>query len=290
VFPGFDGVCEGRQWRLAGKRAIRKTSRLILLGSLKALDSEPVLREVEAFQLTKRRIVPIDFGGTLRNAERSWPLLQQLSPDILCISEALERLDVGPSEQALKEIRDGFQITRQQQKRLRWFAGAAFAFAVIAIVAGWQWYEAVRQRNLAISRELAVSANSQLGVDPALSVLLAAEAMRMARTVEADFALRQALLNSHVRVVMRAYGEDAVESGAFGSAAFSPNGNRVVAASEDGTAKVWDAETGEKLAELAEHAGPIRSAAFSPNGEADRNGQRRQDGEGVGRRDRGEAR
>ena len=50
------------------------------------------------------------------------------------------------------------------------------------------------------------------------------------------------------------------------SAAFSPDGKRVVTASEDNTARVWDAETGAELAALKGHADVVNSAAFSPDG------------------------
>ena len=89
---------KGDDWRRTGKRALRKTSKLLLLGSPAALDSGPVLHEVEAFQSAKRTIVPNDFDGTLRNpADRSCPLLQKLPLDILSIAEPLEQLGIGPS-------------------------------------------------------------------------------------------------------------------------------------------------------------------------------------------------
>ncbi|HWO25005.1 MAG TPA: CHAT domain-containing protein, partial [Kofleriaceae bacterium] len=50
------------------------------------------------------------------------------------------------------------------------------------------------------------------------------------------------------------------------SAAFSPDGTRVVTASDDHTARVWDAATGKLLAPALTHQGPVRSAAFSPDG------------------------
>jgi serine/threonine protein kinase/DNA-binding beta-propeller fold protein YncE len=50
------------------------------------------------------------------------------------------------------------------------------------------------------------------------------------------------------------------------SAAFSPDGTRIVTASEDGTARVWDADTGASLAELKGHKYEVKAAVFSPDG------------------------
>ncbi|WP_242684326.1 TIR domain-containing protein, partial [Paraburkholderia hospita] len=55
--------------------------------------------------------------------------------------------------------------------------------------------------------------------------------------------------------------------GPVGSAAFSPDGRRVVTASRDGTARVWDAATGKQIALLTGHQGAVHSAAFSPDGQ-----------------------
>jgi dipeptidyl aminopeptidase/acylaminoacyl peptidase len=49
-------------------------------------------------------------------------------------------------------------------------------------------------------------------------------------------------------------------------AQFSPDGERIVTASEDGTARVWENSTGKLLATLQGHQGGVGDAQFSPNG------------------------
>jgi len=50
------------------------------------------------------------------------------------------------------------------------------------------------------------------------------------------------------------------------SAVVSPNGTRIVTASDDNTARIWDAATGKEIASLAGHEDTVYSAAFSPDG------------------------
>ena len=50
------------------------------------------------------------------------------------------------------------------------------------------------------------------------------------------------------------------------SASFSPDGARIVTASKDGTARIWDATTGQEILALRGHEGPVSSASFSPDG------------------------
>jgi predicted oxidoreductase (fatty acid repression mutant protein) len=50
------------------------------------------------------------------------------------------------------------------------------------------------------------------------------------------------------------------------SAAFSSDGSRIVTASEDKTARIWDAASAKEIAVLRGHVGTVLSAAFSPDG------------------------
>ena len=55
-------------------------------------------------------------------------------------------------------------------------------------------------------------------------------------------------------------------TGAVNSVAFSPDGARLSTASEDKTARVWNAATGELLHTLAGHDDAVFAAPFSPDG------------------------
>jgi hypothetical protein len=56
-------------------------------------------------------------------------------------------------------------------------------------------------------------------------------------------------------------------SGGVRSVAFSPDGQRIVTCSQDGTAKAWDAASGKELVTFKGHRGWINSVAFAPDGQ-----------------------
>ena len=49
-------------------------------------------------------------------------------------------------------------------------------------------------------------------------------------------------------------------------AAFSPDGTCIITASQDSTARIWNATTGKEMLALQGHKGGVHSAAFSPDG------------------------
>ncbi|MBO0858781.1 MAG: AAA-like domain-containing protein [Chloracidobacterium sp.] len=120
--------------------------------------------------------------------------------------------------------------------------------------------KAERQREIAQSRALAADSISLLSIDPDLGLSLATMAARIARTTEAEDALRSFLPGSQTPNVMRGH------SGHVLSAAYSPDGKFIVTSGDDRTARVWNALTAQMVAELEGHSDSVLSAAYSPDG------------------------
>jgi WD40 repeat protein len=120
--------------------------------------------------------------------------------------------------------------------------------------------EARQQSQLSLSRELAAVAISELDVDPERSILVALEANNVLRTYEAEDALRRALSASQIITQLRGH-----EGGVI-DAQFSPDGQWIVTAGGDKTARVWEAATGKEVTILRGHEDIILCAQFSPDG------------------------
>ena len=55
-------------------------------------------------------------------------------------------------------------------------------------------------------------------------------------------------------------------AGGIHHAAFDRRGRRIATAGENGTARVWDADTGEPISRPMVHRGPVTRVAFGPDG------------------------
>lgn len=113
---------------------------------------------------------------------------------------------------------------------------------------------------VASSRELAVLSAGSLQKDPELGLLIALEAIRKARTAEAEEALRRALVESRVRTVLRTPAPARVAD-----ADISPDGKTIVTAVTN-TVRWWDAETGRELRSISLPGSSLRNIAFCPDG------------------------
>ena len=121
-----------------------------------------------------------------------------------------------------------------------------------------QAQSAAEQAKLARARALAAVALNQLSIDPDLSLLFSTEAARLAPSSGIADVVRQSFLASRVRLVLNSNGPVTV-------ADYSSDGTLIITASEDGRARIFDAESGELLQTL-KHDDSVADAAFSPDG------------------------
>ena len=148
--------------------------------------------------------------------------------------------------------------------------------------------ENLREAQTAQSRFLADMARQKREAgDAASAVLLALEALpdnaagiERPYVLEAEVQLDGASRERRERLVLG-------HEGLALSAAFSPDGQRIVTASSNKTARLWDAATGKPIGgPLKGHEAAVLSAAFSPDGQRIVTASDGQDGARLGRRDR----
>jgi WD domain, G-beta repeat len=161
-------------------------------------------------------------------------------------------------EAAQKLAETESRAAHQLRRRAIFLTGA---FLLTLILAGFAWFfqiQAQQNEVIATSRELAAAAISNLDIDPQRSILLALQAEAAKHTVEAENALHRAILASRVKLILH-------HDRPVWTVAFSPNGLYVASGSEDHTAKIWDARTGQLLA-ILDQTGAVDGLAYSQDG------------------------
>ena len=189
--------------------------------------------------------------------------------DYIAASQAFHLQEDQRKEQ---QLRDSEQQNRRTKRWLHISTGLLL-ISLIALLAIGGLYQMVRAQTDAAqrqeSRALAALAQqeSERG-DHMTAILLALEALPDPAkdrdrpvTAEAEAALRQAWLRN--REVLTLVGhEDEVTAVSFG-----PDGKRVLTASRDGTARVWDPSGSRPtVIVLRGHEKPVTAANFSPDG------------------------
>ncbi len=168
---------------------------------------------------------------------------------------------------------------RQHKRTMRTAWAAVAGLALITFAAVWQWREAEFQRQQAedelagkqISQSrflLDQSARVLADNDAATATLLALEALPPTiGAPEARPYLAAAEAALHAAVVGERELKDLTgHQKPVRTAVFSPDGTRIVTASEDATARVFHAATGTPIAVLDGHGRGASEAAFSPDG------------------------
>ncbi len=173
VFLDRDDFHDGANWKSAGAWSLRRTSKLILVGTPGSLESKPVQYELQVFAETGRTVIPISIDGALGNLPADHAFRKHLGDETLRIEEIDERRLKAPSAGTIGRIAQSFDILRQDQKRMRWLQALIVIFALISSIAVWQSFVAEGERQDAIEardeaqidRERAIAARDQADIE-----------------------------------------------------------------------------------------------------------------------------
>ena len=194
--------------------------------------------------------------------ERLEGRFEPVDGEYLAACRERDRRELQEREEQLRRIAEQQSARAALQRRVTWGLSTA-ALLVLGLLV-WivmQTREVSLQTSLVLTGA-AEAAADQKRFDQSLRLgVLAARAswLRPAHATAppvlsraADASTLRALFIDHTDIVI--------------SASFSPDGKRVVTASADKTARVWDADTGKPVGEPMTHGEAVVSASFSPDG------------------------
>ena len=210
-------------------------------------------------------------------------VLNQLERDFLKAANVWERTRRDEralqQERELENARKLANAERERAKtqarlssRLRWFSIILSLLLILAIgAAGF----ALQQRNraegeahIAKARELASAATNQLNIDPQLSIILALDAIKEVEMASGEVphqveeVLHKSIQASRLELKLGGH-----EWKVY-NAVYNPDDTIIATASFDGTARIWDAHSGEPIASLDDGTRKaVKAVAFHPAGD-----------------------
>jgi WD40 repeat protein len=173
-----------------------------------------------------------------------------------------DRLEAQQREQAANE-----ELVKSKHRALS-YAILALICLVTTVLSAWNWHNAQQAKSQAQHALAAVEfREAQRYLERGNSSLALAHLSHAGR-LDRDWGSSRILLvnllqqkNWPLPVVIFKHQREVL------SAAFSPDGSRVVTASRDKTARLWDTNTGKALGEPMLHEGTVYSAVFSAGGD-----------------------
>ena len=222
--------------------------------------------ECKTWEEIRQRLLPVSIRDNLAS-EPLWVPLQHRRSEIEANPNARE---LGELTEDLKQIllrfypdRDWGQLRGEERSQRRRAIGLMlglvslfFGLTVAAVGAAW----VARQQQLrAESQALAAQAEQLVVRDQTGALALAIRGWQRAHTAEANLSVARAFPQQQLKLEGHTF--------SVWHAAFSPDGQRIVTASGDETARVWNANTGQLQATIEGHMGSVVYAAFSPDGQ-----------------------
>src|SRR6516165_8089166 len=156
--------------------------------------------------------------------------------------------------------------TARQQRRTKVLLGGIFALVLVMIgYVTWKDHD-VAERELNVFTARATDAMKDEQFDRAMRYALPAYVARGSISwftpfsTELEGKLAGGAQSSRLHRLLKGH------TSSVNGAGFSSDGKRVVTASLDETARIWDADSGQEIKQLKGHTGPVWSAGFSLDG------------------------
>ncbi|MGI9509164.1 MAG: TIR domain-containing protein [Geminicoccaceae bacterium] len=178
--------------------------------------------------------------------------------------------DLGPQDRGFIDL----SIATARRGTRRTMIGGAIAIVLLLVAGASGWMGEVQRREVeqkaelqrrqvlvSLSEQKTASGNTTEGIRLALQALPKDSSDERSYLPQAEVALYTAFYRHREEQILQD------DLGVVWSVGFSPDGQRLVTAGGDGTARVWDAATGADHVTLAGHEGAVRSAVFSSNAE-----------------------
>jgi WD40 repeat protein len=240
---------------------------------------------------TRRRLEDryVRWQALTRDGARSAPLTGRRLSTIEHVRAALGReqgllkdVDLIDASRLLRDYREELapnlvsyidrsiaQDRKQHRRAVRSISAVAAVMTLLAIGAGYEAKVARQQRDAAEQsslRSLTQTASARLkeaDISEALGIILGVLGRQSLKVPYSPAALNvfQEARAADAQIQIITGHRDRVYS-----AAYSADGRRIVTASDDKTARVWDAVTGAQLVLLSGHAARVQDAQFLPDG------------------------
>lgn len=183
------------------------------------------------------------------------------NPRLDMLKEELKSPDSCLNIHEIKFVKESIKLKKQRKKRAWTIAVSVMVIlSALAIFAFYKADEATKEARIAQANYLASQAQLRLESDPAAAISLAKDAYLLDQNKNVSRVLSAA---SSQTLEHPLYNADLQHDYYVNCAVFSPSGNRMLTASEDKTAKLWDLQG--KLLQEFKHENPVTSAVFSPD-------------------------
>jgi WD40 repeat protein/tetratricopeptide (TPR) repeat protein len=200
--------------------------------------------------------------------------------DAGAVAQAVAALRAAAEERARQAELDRVRSEEQRKRRRVQWTLALSVFGLVAVAAfgvalTFFWQSAERAKETAeTARDVAKSAREELAiVEYGRTMQVAYQEWRdnnVGATVALLDSIRPELRGWEWHFVYRLCHSDLLtlkgHTDYVTSASFSPDGTRIVTASGDKTARVWDAKSGAEIFTLKGHTGWVHTTSFSPDG------------------------